>query len=191
MVFHSLVLWHMLFHLPVVPFSPIPVFIQNKILFKHPNTEMKLPILSCNPTRSDYPSFPFHCQVISSAFHDLFISVSNWGMGYFFLLWRKNLSLNFHNDVCLFLYQSMYTLLCLDDCHVWLLMTPWTVAFQAPLSMGILQARILEWVAIPSSRGSSQPRDRTQVSHIAGRFFTVWATREACIIHCILQLFIY
>ena len=36
---------------------------------------------------------------------------------------------------------------------------------------GILQARILEWVAMPSSRGSSQPRDRTQVSHIAGGFF--------------------
>ena len=40
---------------------------------------------------------------------------------------------------------------------------------------GILQARILEWVAIPFSRGSSQPRDWTQVSCIAGRFFTVWA----------------
>ena len=37
---------------------------------------------------------------------------------------------------------------------------------------GILQARILKWVAFPFSRGSSQPRDRTQVSHIAGRFFT-------------------
>ena len=44
---------------------------------------------------------------------------------------------------------------------------------------GNLQARILEWVAIPFSRGSSQPRDQTQVSHIAGRFFTIWATREA------------
>ena len=44
---------------------------------------------------------------------------------------------------------------------------------------GILQARILEWVAIPFSKGSSQPRVWTQVSHIAGRFFTVWATREA------------
>ena len=43
---------------------------------------------------------------------------------------------------------------------------------------GIFQARILEWVAIPFSRGSSQPRDRTQVSHNAGRFFTSWATRE-------------
>ena len=37
---------------------------------------------------------------------------------------------------------------------------------------GVLQARILEWVAIPFSRGSSQTRDRTQVSGIAGRFFT-------------------
>ena len=44
---------------------------------------------------------------------------------------------------------------------------------------GLLQARILEWVAFPFSRGSSQPRDRTQVSHIAGGFFTSWATREA------------
>ena len=44
---------------------------------------------------------------------------------------------------------------------------------------GILQARILEWVAIPSSRGSSWPRDQTQVFYIAGRLFTVWATREA------------
>ena len=46
-------------------------------------------------------------------------------------------------------------------------------------SLWILQSRILEWVAIPFSRGSSQPRDRTQFSHIAGRFFTSWATREA------------
>ena len=44
---------------------------------------------------------------------------------------------------------------------------------------GILQARILEWIAIPFSRGSSQPRDGTWVSHIAGRLFTIWATREA------------
>ena len=43
---------------------------------------------------------------------------------------------------------------------------------------GIFQARILEWIAMPSSRGSSQPRDQTQVSRIAGRFFTSWDTRE-------------
>ena len=44
---------------------------------------------------------------------------------------------------------------------------------------GILQARILEWVAIPFFRGSSQPRYQTLVSCIAGRLFTLWATREA------------
>ena len=44
---------------------------------------------------------------------------------------------------------------------------------------GILQARIPEWVAIPFSRGSSQPRDQTQVSLIAGGFFSSWAPREA------------
>ena len=47
--------------------------------------------------------------------------------------------------------------------------TLWTIARQAPLSLGILQARILESVAMPSSRGSSQPRDRNYVSCIEGR----------------------
>ena len=44
---------------------------------------------------------------------------------------------------------------------------------------GILQTAILEWVAIPFSRASSQPRDRTQVSCVAGIFFAIWATRKA------------
>jgi len=43
---------------------------------------------------------------------------------------------------------------------------------------GILQAKMPEWVGFPFSRGSSQPRDETQVSHIAGGFFTNWAIRE-------------
>ena len=59
--------------------------------------------------------------------------------------------------------------------------TPWTVACQAPLSVGILQTRKMEWVPKSSSRGSSQPRDRTTVSCIADRIFTIWTTREACI----------
>ena len=56
---------------------------------------------------------------------------------------------------------------------------------------GILQTRILEWVAISFSRGSSQPRDRTQMFCVAGRFFTIWATREAPVfskIHIIFSL---
>ena len=44
---------------------------------------------------------------------------------------------------------------------------------------GMLQTRILQWVAFPFSRGPSQPRDQTQVSRTAGRLFTSWATREA------------
>ena len=55
--------------------------------------------------------------------------------------------------------------------------TLWTVAYQAPLSWNS-PARILEWVAMPSSRGSSWPRDWTQVSRLVGRFFTVWATKN-------------
>ena len=47
---------------------------------------------------------------------------------------------------------------------------------------GILQARILEWVAFPFSMGSSQPTDGTQVSHIASLFFTSWATGEALLV---------
>ena len=81
--------------------------------------------------------------------------------------------------------------------------TPWTAAFQAPPSMGfsrqeywsgvppmdcslpgfsihgIFQARVLEWIAISFSRGSSWPRNWTGVSCIAGTHFTLWATREA------------
>ena len=56
--------------------------------------------------------------------------------------------------------------------RVQLFATLWTVH-------GILQARILEWVAFPFSSGFFQPRDWTQVSCIAGGFFTSWATREA------------
>ena len=77
----------------------------------------------------------------------------------------------------------MYTHACMLSClsHVLLFATLWTVAHQAPLFMGILQARILEWVAMPSSRGSSRPRDQTPifyVSCIGGRVFTIRATWE-------------
>ena len=52
---------------------------------------------------------------------------------------------------------------------------------------GIFQVRILEWVGIPFSRGSSQPRNWTQISCNVGRFFTIWATREAHKTHIVLQ----
>ena len=53
-----------------------------------------------------------------------------------------------------------------------LFVTPWTVAYQAPPSLGFSREKY--WGELPSfSGGSSQPRDRTQVSHIAGRYFTI------------------
>ena len=57
----------------------------------------------------------------------------------------------------------------------------WIVAHQTPLSIGLVQARVLEWVAIPSSRGSSCPRNWTHVSYVSytGRFFTTSITWEA------------
>ena len=57
--------------------------------------------------------------------------------------------------------------------------TPWTLNTPGPFVHEIFQARILEWVAISFSKGSSQPRNQTQVSYIAGRFFPNWAIREA------------
>ena len=57
--------------------------------------------------------------------------------------------------------------------------TPWTIAHQAPLSMGFSRQEYWSGLLFSFSRGSSQPRDWTRVSRIAGRCFTVWATREA------------
>ena len=62
---------------------------------------------------------------------------------------------------------------------VWLFVTPMDCSLPGSSVHGILQARILKWVAISFSRGSFLPRDRTPVSCIVGRCFTIWATREA------------
>ena len=65
--------------------------------------------------------------------------------------------------VILFCFSSMCVLSLFSG--VRLFATLWTTVHQVPLSMGILQARILEWVAMPSFKGSSRPRDQTQVSY--------------------------
>ena len=62
---------------------------------------------------------------------------------------------------------------------IWRFVTPWSLPGSS--AHGILQARILGWVAISFSRESSRPRHWTQVSCFAGRFFSVWATREALV----------
>ena len=68
-------------------------------------------------------------------------------------------------------------LLCSESC-----LTPCDPVYCSPPGCSVhgdSPGKNMEWVARPSSKGSSQPRDRTQVSHIAGRFFTIWAPREA------------
>ena len=93
-----------------------------------------------------------------------------------FLLFSNCLHLSWHL-VCVSVAQ-----LCLTLCE--------SMACSLPDSSvhGVLQARILEWVAISSSRGSSLPRDWSQVSCTAGRFFTVWATSEAQLLTYIVEL---
>ena len=86
--------------------------------------------------------------------------------------------------------QSRLTLLCPMDCSL-----------PGSSVHGILQGRILEWVAIPFSRGSSPSKDRTQISCIAGRFFTIWTGKpiltlictqiETCCLFCFFNLKIW
>ena len=72
-----------------------------------------------------------------------------------------------------------WAVLCLVAQSYLTLCDPWTVAHQAPPSKGFSRQEYWSRLPVPTSKRSSQSRDRTQVSCIAGRFFTVWATREA------------
>ena len=72
----------------------------------------------------------------------------------------------------LLIVLCLVTHLCLTLCD------PMDCSLPSSSVHGILQARILEWVAMPSSKGYSQPRDWTQLFRIAGSFFTIWVTME-------------
>ena len=92
---------------------------------------------------------------------------------------RDSFTGSFYTLICCFIFNMMCAGgLVSKSCPT--LATPWTVCGLPGSSVhGIFQARILEWVAISFSRGSSWPRNWTQVSCTIGRFFTSWATREA------------
>ena len=90
-------------------------------------------------------------------------------------LWNAHVMQSWRN-ICCHLFEGLK---CWSLSRVQLLATLWIVALQAHLSTGFLQASTLEWIAKASSRGSPWPMDQTLVSCIAGRFFTVWATRGA------------
>ena len=84
----------------------------------------------------------------------------------------------------MFAFNVLMILLCLQKVKVLVakscpsLCDPMDSSSSGSIVHGILQARMLEWVVMPSSRLSSQPRGQTQVSCIAGSFFTIWATRD-------------
>ena len=88
-------------------------------------------------------------------------------------LWKQN---TFHIYFSL-PFQGVF--LCVLVAQLWLaLCDPMDYSPSDSSAQGILQDRMLEWVAMPSSRGSSRSRDWTRVCCIAGRFFTIWATRK-------------
>ena len=88
---------------------------------------------------------------------------------------QKQLNVPIVNEILTIKMQERkvkVTQLCLTLCD------PLNYSLPGSSVHGILQARVLDCIAISFSRGSSQPRDQTQVSHIAGEFFTIWVTRE-------------
>ena len=108
----------------------------------------------------------------------LFLNIGIYKVCHFFLLYHCKFTvlINYQEYILekervkLFLFEN--EIICTSECvcvclviqQCLILCDPMDCSLQGPLSLGVLQARILEWVAMPSSRGSSQLRDRTQVS---------------------------
>ena len=144
--------------------------------FELPSTVLLFSCISSNlwlnPSSKLFISFIVLFRVSSWLFFKPFISLF-WGSLFVDLPCFNSLSrISFSSlsvCVCVLVAQSCPTLCNPMDCG-----PPGSSVH------GTLQARILEWVAIPFSRGSSRPRHRTQVSCTAGRFFAIWATRETC-----------
>ena len=109
-------------------------------------------------------------------FHPWEFPGKNTGVGWHFLL-QGIFQTQRQNPGLLHCHQTLYHLkVKVKSCST--LCNPMDSSLPDCAVRGIFQARILEWAAISSSSGSSQPRDRTRVSCIADRCFTVWATRE-------------
>ena len=99
-----------------------------------------------------------------------------------YVLFVVNNSLLWRGTGLQFVYTQFYTMSCVCVLATQSSPTLWEAMDYSPAGSsvhGIFQTRILVWVAIPFSRGTSQPRDRSQVSSIAGKFFTIWVTRKA------------
>ena len=115
---------------------------------------------------------------------------------YLFTAWKSVATMHWANLLALFFQQLLFTfclcriLLCVKSPQSCLTLCD-TMDYNLPGSFvhAILQARILLWIAMVFSRGSSWPRDWTQVFCIAGRFFTIWAPRGP--LHILLNLTIF
>ena len=149
-------------------FHPTPNFPHPPSLLSHP--DITLPVVTS--------SFNKHCIVcLSTAFNSYLLSTycvlyslgqQQWIRQAISLL-SKGLDGRIKTSRLCVLVTQLYPTVC----------DPMNFSLPGSSVLGILQAGMLEWVAIPFSRGSSWSRDWTQVSHITGRFFMVWATREA------------
>ena len=158
-----------------------------------PSLDQENPLEKCMATHSSILSWrtPWNKEIWWATVHRV---AKSW-------TWLKQLSTSTHTCFCLksfSLFSSFFLKKCLDssllsfsesvsnNCLLFsrevvsnYFVTPWTVAHQAPLSMGFPQARRLEWIAISFSRESSQPRDWTWISCLSRRILYHWATKEA------------
>ena len=116
---------------------------------------------------------PGSLLILWIASHWFWLSME-WGLGVFKFVDDSNAQWKF--DAWCVYEEREVTQLCLTLCD------PMGYSLPGSSIHGIVQARVLEWVAISFSRESSRPRDWTQVSRIAGRQFTDWATRKASIV---------
>ena len=120
--------------------------------------------------------------------HITYLSLMSIGkLGY---ILRRKSHCQLYLDALLMLFENDEYILCTNQYHIHmkvkvkllsrvrLLSDPMGCSLPGSSVHGIFQARVLEWVAIAFSRRSSRPRNRTRVSHIGGRCFNLWATRE-------------
>ena len=112
------------------------------------------------------------CPISPSVLQPRIWLTSNW-------IKQRLYQIPIHSEMPVHLKWIIFVCVCLVTQSCLTLCDPLACSLPGSFVQGILQVRIREGVVIPFSRGSSQPRDRIQVSYIAGRFFTNWATRES------------
>ena len=140
------------------------------IIFKR-NAHIEVWELSITNSHTDFSATDICGNNARFVYNQIYVSIRMFRTGLIVLFICK--SLNFFPSFIEVLHIHMKEKWKLLS-RVQLFATSWTIQ-----SMGFSRQEDLSWVAVPFSRGSSQPRDQTQVSRIGGSFFTSWATRKA------------